>query len=154
MSLSALARMLGIKTDLAEDALHSERAARAVLTRRNLFAAGGALAAGSVFSFGVPPLGWEAWYAYIDANRAYWDQVFRLQTIDIKRALVSMIRERDHLQQTTRPPVQLSTPPIRRGKTRIRNPRRCDSRSKIGTISGGPLLRLGVSVRNRFEWWV
>jgi hypothetical protein len=52
--LGVLARILGIKPDLAEDALHSERAARAVLTRRNLFAAGGALAAGSVFSFGAP----------------------------------------------------------------------------------------------------
>lgn len=51
--LAALARMLGIKPELAEDALHSERAARAVLTRRNLFAASGALAAGSVFSFGA-----------------------------------------------------------------------------------------------------
>jgi hypothetical protein len=37
----------------------SERAARAVLTRRNLFAAGGALAAGSVFSFPKPEL-WPA----------------------------------------------------------------------------------------------
>lgn len=51
MSLAALARMLGIKPGQAEDALHSERAARAVLSRRDLFAAGGALAAGSVFSF-------------------------------------------------------------------------------------------------------
>jgi hypothetical protein len=68
VSLSALARLLGIKPDHAEDALHSERAARAVLA-----------------------------------------QVCRQQAIDIKRALVSMVRERDRLQQTTRPRVQLST---------------------------------------------
>jgi len=34
--------------------MHSERAARAVLTRRILFAAGAALATGSAFSFGRP----------------------------------------------------------------------------------------------------
>ncbi|UOF77343.1 hypothetical protein [Caudoviricetes sp.] len=32
--------MLGVPTSLAEDALYSESAARAVLSRRNLFAAG------------------------------------------------------------------------------------------------------------------
>lgn len=55
MSLVALARMLGIKPHQAEDALHSEHAARAVLSRRDLFAAGGAMAAGSAFSFAPPP---------------------------------------------------------------------------------------------------
>lgn len=58
-AFDTFARLLGIKPDHAEDALHSERAARAVLTRRNLFAAGGALAAGSVFSFPKPEL-WPA----------------------------------------------------------------------------------------------
>jgi hypothetical protein len=43
--------MLGVPQHQAEDALHSERAARAVISRRNLFAAGGALAAGAVWSF-------------------------------------------------------------------------------------------------------
>jgi hypothetical protein len=47
--LAAFAKLLGLPARLAEDALHSERAARAVLTRRNLFAAAGAMAAGSVF---------------------------------------------------------------------------------------------------------
>lgn len=37
-ALTTLANMLGIAPRLAEDALHSESAARAVLTRRNLFA--------------------------------------------------------------------------------------------------------------------
>jgi len=45
------AKMIGVPEHQAEDALHSERAARATLTRRNLFAGGAALAAGSVFSF-------------------------------------------------------------------------------------------------------
>jgi hypothetical protein len=54
MSLAALAKLLGVRRHLAEDALHSERAARAVLSRRELFVASGALAAGSVFSFSAP----------------------------------------------------------------------------------------------------
>jgi hypothetical protein len=53
-ALSALARMLGIRSELAEDAMRSERAARAVLSRRSLFAAAGAMAAGAAFSFGGP----------------------------------------------------------------------------------------------------
>ena len=48
------AKMIGVPEHQAEDALHSERAARATLTRRNLFAGGAALAAGSVFSFPTP----------------------------------------------------------------------------------------------------
>lgn len=54
--LLTLARLLGVPTRLAEDALHSERAARAVLSRRNLFAAGAAMAAGSVLVGGPLPL--------------------------------------------------------------------------------------------------
>ncbi len=50
-ALSTLARMLGLSDEHAEASIHSENAARAVLTRRNLFAAGAALAAGSAFSF-------------------------------------------------------------------------------------------------------
>lgn len=42
--------MLGIAEHQAEDALRSERAARAVLTRRSFFAAGAALAAGTAFT--------------------------------------------------------------------------------------------------------
>lgn len=57
-ALQRFATMLGIGEHQAEDALHSERAARAVLSRRNLFAAGAAMAAGSAFSFAKPePLG-------------------------------------------------------------------------------------------------
>jgi hypothetical protein len=48
-ALSTLARMLGVRRDLAEDALHSERAAKAVLSRRSLFAAAGAMASGAAF---------------------------------------------------------------------------------------------------------
>jgi hypothetical protein len=53
-ALSTLARMLGLPPRLAEDALHSERAAKAVLSRRSLFAAGAAMASGAAFSFPVP----------------------------------------------------------------------------------------------------
>ena len=49
--IRTLAKMLGLSTEHTEASMHSERAARAVLTRRNLFAAGAALAAGSAFSF-------------------------------------------------------------------------------------------------------
>lgn len=56
MSLRALAKMLGVPTRLAEDALFSERSARAALSRRGLFAAGAALAAGSLLVGGPLPL--------------------------------------------------------------------------------------------------
>ncbi len=51
--IQALAKLLGLTPEHAEASMHSESAARAVLTRRNLFAAGAALATGSVFSFGA-----------------------------------------------------------------------------------------------------
>lgn len=50
-ALATLARLLGVRPELAEDALHSERAARAALTRRNLIAAAGAMASGAAFGF-------------------------------------------------------------------------------------------------------
>jgi hypothetical protein len=50
-ALSTLARLLGLPVRLAEDALHSERAARLALSRRSLFLGAGAMATGSVFSF-------------------------------------------------------------------------------------------------------
>lgn len=52
--IAALAKMLGLSTEHAEASMHSDRAARAVLTRRNLFAAGAALATGAAFSFAAP----------------------------------------------------------------------------------------------------
>lgn len=55
-ALATLAKMLGVATHQTEDALHSESAARAVLSRRNLFAAGAALAAGSLLVGGPLPL--------------------------------------------------------------------------------------------------
>jgi hypothetical protein len=54
--LATLAKMLGVPARLAEDALHSESAARAVLSRRNLFAASSALAVGSLLVGGPLPL--------------------------------------------------------------------------------------------------
>jgi hypothetical protein len=55
-ALQTLAKMLGVPSHQAEDALHSESAARAVLSRRNLFAAGAAMAAGSLLVGGPLPL--------------------------------------------------------------------------------------------------
>lgn len=49
--IQTLAKMLGLSVERAEATMHSECAARSVLTRRNLFAAGAALATGSAFSF-------------------------------------------------------------------------------------------------------
>lgn len=65
-ALATLAKMLGVPAHQAEDALHSERAARAVLTRRSLFAAAGALAAGSVLVGGPLPL-----YVFTDETDWY-----------------------------------------------------------------------------------
>ena len=53
-ALSTLARLLGIRPELAEDAIRSERAAKVALTRRSLMLSAGAMAAGTVFSFGAP----------------------------------------------------------------------------------------------------
>ncbi len=50
----AFAKMIGVPEHQSEDALHSEGAARAVLSRRDLLAAGAGLAAGSAFSFASP----------------------------------------------------------------------------------------------------
>lgn len=51
--LDKFAKLLGIRTDQAEDALHSERAAKHVVSRRSFFGASAALTAGTVFSFAV-----------------------------------------------------------------------------------------------------
>ena len=53
-ALSAFARLLGVPLRHAEDALHSESAARFVLSRRSVFGVAGALALGSAFSFPAP----------------------------------------------------------------------------------------------------
>lgn len=56
--IDALARLLGIRPDQTEDALKSERAARATLNRRGFLlagaTAGAALATGAIFS--LPPV--------------------------------------------------------------------------------------------------
>ncbi len=49
-ALDTFAKLLGLPRHQAEDALHSERAAKAVLSRRSFFAAGAALAAGTVYA--------------------------------------------------------------------------------------------------------
>lgn len=50
-ALQQLAKLLGLSEQNAGDSLTSERAARAVLSRRDLFAAGAAMASAAVFSF-------------------------------------------------------------------------------------------------------
>jgi hypothetical protein len=52
-ALKTLARMLGIGDHQAEDALHSERAARVAIGRRDFLAAGAALVTGAAFSDSV-----------------------------------------------------------------------------------------------------
>ena len=64
-ALSHFAALLGLPAHQAEDALYSERAARAVLSRRHLFAAGAALATGLVLVGGPLPL-------YVFTDDAEW----------------------------------------------------------------------------------
>lgn len=53
--LATFARLIGIPERLAEDALHSERAARHTLSRRGMMGALAAMAAGSVVSLPALP---------------------------------------------------------------------------------------------------
>ena len=53
--LETFSRLVGVERHNAEDALRSERAGKAVLSRRGFFAAGAALAAGVAFSEGGLP---------------------------------------------------------------------------------------------------
>lgn len=71
-ALQKLARMLGVGEHQAEDAMHSERAAKAALSRRNLFAAAGALAAGTVF-VSVQPVApvWQTFRIFIKGDEFY-----------------------------------------------------------------------------------
>jgi hypothetical protein len=48
-------KLIGVSPQHAEDALYSERAARATLSRRGMFGASAALAAGMAFGFQSPP---------------------------------------------------------------------------------------------------
>lgn len=91
--LATLARMLGVPSRLAEDALHSEGAARAVLSRRNLFAAGAAMAAGSLLVGGPLPLRvfhdgctWYAAHSWADYRDLLAEQVFDLVDDDDENA--------------------------------------------------------------------
>lgn len=51
--LDRFAKLLGIRPDQAEDAIHSERAAKLVVSRRSFLGVGAALATGAIFSFGT-----------------------------------------------------------------------------------------------------
>jgi hypothetical protein len=54
-ALGAFARAIGVAKHQAEDALYSERSARAAFSRRSLLAGGAALAGSRAFSFAKPP---------------------------------------------------------------------------------------------------
>lgn len=66
-ALQQLAKLLGVHVDNVDDAMRSERGYRAAISRRSLFAAGAALAAGSVLVGGPLPLrvfhDGHTWYA-------------------------------------------------------------------------------------------
>ena len=55
-TLRDFARMMRVPLGDAEEAMRSDRAAKVVLSRRQLFLASGAMAAGSAFSFAAPEL--------------------------------------------------------------------------------------------------
>lgn len=57
-ALSRFARLLGLPAHQAEDALHSERAARHVLSRRSFFGVGATMVAGTAFGFAPPEPNW------------------------------------------------------------------------------------------------
>jgi hypothetical protein len=84
-ALSTLARMLGVRRDLAEDVLHSERAAKAVLSRRCLFAAGAAMVAGDAFSFGFAEdeAAYREWVRqeFVRECTELWREQFRTMTM-------------------------------------------------------------------------
>lgn len=65
-ALHTFAALLGLPRHLAEDALYSERAARALLSRRGLFIGTAALACGSVLAGGPLPL-----HVYSDGSEWY-----------------------------------------------------------------------------------
>lgn len=52
-TIRQFARMIGVSDENAEEALRSERSAKAILSRRNLFAAAGAMASGVAFGWPV-----------------------------------------------------------------------------------------------------
>jgi len=69
--LQQLAKLLGLSEQNAGDSLTSERAARAVLSRRNFFAAGAAMATASAFSFDTRRMtGWVMNYGISFADAA------------------------------------------------------------------------------------
>jgi len=60
--LSRFASLVGLPERLAEDALHSERAAQHTLSRRGMLLGGAAMATGAVFSFPAPEAPRVFWY--------------------------------------------------------------------------------------------
>lgn len=53
--LAEFAKLIGVRRDIAEDALHSERAARHVLSRRGMLGTMAAMAVGTVVSLPALP---------------------------------------------------------------------------------------------------
>lgn len=74
--LATFARLIGVPTRLAEDALHSERAARHTLSRRGMMGALAAMAAGSVVSLPAMPREWDGYSITLVNGAAYsWESV-------------------------------------------------------------------------------
>ena len=93
-SLSRFARLLGLPAHQAEDALHSERAARAVLSRRSFFAASGAMAAGTGFAFGAPASSRLTWPLDVSWEPAFGGPALMTQAGEwIPRGALVVMRE-------------------------------------------------------------
>lgn len=68
---SDFSKLVGVSPRHAEDALYSERAARATLSRRGMLGASAALAAGVAFGFPTPPKGQVFRLVYADTDGNY-----------------------------------------------------------------------------------
>ena len=68
--------------------MHSENAARAVLSRRNFFAAGAALAAGSVFSFSAKPSPADLWGIYLEIMA----KVHAAQAVNMRHWMAAIVQ--------------------------------------------------------------
>jgi hypothetical protein len=91
-TISTLARCLGVRDDQAESVLRSEASARAALSRRGLFRAAGAVAAGVAFGDVVPTLPaqspWDLWEVDVTVDGNWMGSLAPLWSRDaIARAL-------------------------------------------------------------------
>lgn len=93
--LDRFAKLLGIRHDQAEDALHSERAAKHVVSRRAFFGAGAALATGAIFSFPGQSVSYEETRFRLVSGDYYGSAVIGERVITASRGFVTKV---DHLR--------------------------------------------------------